>query len=80
MGEVAAGLSHELNTPLNVVSAKANLLERLADRERLDVPQVRKASGDIEKTVKNIAAIISGLKALSGLGSVEQARQRPGVR
>jgi two-component system CheB/CheR fusion protein len=72
MGEVAAGLSHELNTPLNVVSAKANLLERLAERERLDVPQVRKAAADIEKTVKGIAAIISGLKALSGLGSVER--------
>jgi two-component system CheB/CheR fusion protein len=72
MGEVAAGLSHELNTPLNVISAKANLLERLAGRGQLDVPQVRKTADDIERTVKSIAAIISGLKALSGLGSVER--------
>ena len=72
LGEVAAGLSHELNTPLNVISAKAGLLERLADRDKLDGTQVRRAAGDIEKTVKNIAAIIAGLKALSGLGSAER--------
>jgi two-component system CheB/CheR fusion protein len=72
LGEVAAGLSHELNTPLNVVSAKAALLDRLADRQKLDAAQVRRASADIEKTVKDISAIIAGLKALSGLGSAER--------
>lgn len=71
LGEVAAGLSHELNTPLNVISAKTGLLERLAERERLDANRLRKACDDIERTVKGISDIISGLKALSGLGSSE---------
>jgi len=72
LGEVAAGLSHELNTPLNVISAKTGLLERLADRERLDAARLRKACDDIERTVRGISEIISGLKALSGLGSADR--------
>jgi two-component system CheB/CheR fusion protein len=72
LGEVAAGLSHELNTPLNVISGKTNLLERLADRDQIDSIQVRKVCADIEKTVKGVSAIISSLKALSGLGSTEK--------
>ncbi|HXC59824.1 MAG TPA: ATP-binding protein, partial [Steroidobacteraceae bacterium] len=78
LGEVAAGLSHELNTPLNVISGKANLLDRLADRERIDTIQVRRVSGEIEKTVKDISTIISSLKALSGLGSAERLENNLG--
>jgi two-component system CheB/CheR fusion protein len=63
LGEIAAGISHEINTPLNVISTKTDLLKRLADRGRLDSPKITETSNDIEKMVKNIADVIVGLKS-----------------
>lgn len=69
LGELAAGISHEINTPLNVISAKAQLLERLADRDQLDPQKLRKTTSEIGQMVRNIAAVIQGLKSLSGNGA-----------
>jgi two-component system CheB/CheR fusion protein len=63
LGEIAAGISHEINTPLNVISTKTDFLKRLADRGRLDADKINDTSNSIERMVKNIADVITGLKA-----------------
>ncbi|MGE3683206.1 MAG: chemotaxis protein CheB [Bdellovibrionales bacterium] len=69
MGELAAGISHEINTPLNVISGRAQLIEKLAARERLDQESLKKTSAEITRMVKNISAVVQGLKSLSGMES-----------
>ncbi|MFL5812420.1 MAG: chemotaxis protein CheB [Bdellovibrionia bacterium] len=63
LGEIAAGISHEINTPLNVISTKTDFLKRLAARDRLESGKVTETSNDIERMVKNIADVIVGLKS-----------------
>jgi C4-dicarboxylate-specific signal transduction histidine kinase len=65
LGEAAAaGIAHEVNAPLNVITTKSNLLRRLADYEKLGSEKVVKATTDIDQMVKNISGIVGGLKSL----------------
>lgn len=66
LGEMAAGIAHEINNPLTVIMGKAGQLREAYGRTPLPSPEAARASlQKIEDTCKRIALIISGLRKFS---------------
>ncbi|WP_437875099.1 chemotaxis protein CheB [Sorangium sp. So ce513] len=72
LGEIAAGISHEINTPLNVITTKTDLLKRLADRGQLEKERLSRIAVEIDAMVENITNVISGLKSITRMESEER--------
>lgn len=64
IAEIAAGIAHEVNTPLNVIVTKNDLLRKLAERGRLDEPTVKRMADDVDRMARNISSIVLGLKSV----------------
>jgi two-component system CheB/CheR fusion protein len=64
LGEVAAGIAHEINTPLNVITAKLDFIRKLAELDKLEKDRVVKAALEVDRMAKNISGIVTGLKSL----------------
>jgi signal transduction histidine kinase len=64
MGEVYAGLAHEVNNPLGVMLARTQLLRASAEERGLD-PEAAKDLEVIERNGTRIAEIVRGLLAFS---------------
>lgn len=65
LGEMAAGLAHEINNPLAVISGKAGQLMRYVKADELDKEKLMKGLESIESTAFRISRIIKGLKDFS---------------
>jgi PAS domain S-box-containing protein len=65
LGEMAGGMAHEINNPLQVISGNARLLRKLATRAPLDLEGLNEASEAIERTVERIARITYGLRVFA---------------
>ena len=71
LGEMAAGIAHEINTPLATASALAQQLQDIAEESQPDMKTIFDKSLKIESTMGRIAKIIKSLRALSRDGSHE---------
>ncbi|WP_199694486.1 chemotaxis protein CheB [Sorangium cellulosum] len=69
LGEIAAGISHEINTPLNVITTKTDLLKRLAERGQLEKERLARIAVEVDGMVENITNVISGLKSITRMES-----------
>lgn len=58
LGEMAAGIAHEINNPLTVISTRATHLKRLIERDQYDPESFRESLTKINQTVDRIAKII----------------------
>ena len=65
LGEMAAGIAHELKTPLNTIQGYVDLINTLADQGSDLSPPMRSAVQNIEDTVSRISEIIVGLKSIT---------------
>jgi PAS domain S-box-containing protein len=66
LGEMAAGIAHEINNPLAIINGKAQQLNRLAMKEQhVSSAQVSEAALKISATVDRIAKIIRGLRTVA---------------
>lgn len=63
--EAAAGLAHELNSPLAAIQLS---LDRLSRRPGLD-PVARKSLGAAQRAVDRASAVVRGLLEVSGEGA-----------
>ncbi len=69
LGEMAGGIAHEINSPLAIVTVRANQLERMQARGKLTPEAVIHEAQLIAKTAKRIGDIIKGLRAFAREGS-----------
>lgn len=75
LGEVAAGISHEIGTPLNAITTKTELLRRMVESGRIEPERMGKTTRDIDRMVENIDQVIAGLKSVSRLAGKSGRRQ-----
>jgi len=65
IGELAAGVAHELNQPLMVIRSTAQFIERDAKNERLDRDKLIDLLRDVERNTKRMMNTISHLRVFS---------------
>ena len=65
LGQMAAGMAHEINNPLAIIKGQAQLLEIRAESGLVTVEDLRLSAIKISQTVDRIARIIQGLRSFS---------------
>ena len=68
LGEMAAGMAHEINNPLAIIGASASLIRKQIENksaESIDLGGVREKLGKIENTVDRISKIVRGLRSFA---------------
>ncbi|MFZ4404385.1 MAG: sensor histidine kinase [Pseudobdellovibrionaceae bacterium] len=65
LGEMTAGISHEINNPLAIMSAKSWMVKDLLQKEPLNLQLISECNDKISDQVGRIAKIIKGLKNFS---------------
>jgi len=65
LGELAAGIAHELNQPLTVIRANSQLILKQSDEYGLERSSLRDMVGTIEKSTRRMMNIINHLRTFS---------------
>ena len=71
IGELAAGVAHELNQPLMVIRGNAQLIQRNISKGKLKIEDMHKQIEPIEKNTKRMMTIINHLRAFSRQSKAE---------
>jgi two-component system, NtrC family, sensor kinase len=77
LGEMAAGIAHEINNPLAVIVGRAGTLIDLAESDRLNADQVKVAAQSIETTCLRISKTIRSLGAFARDGEKDELQFVP---
>ncbi|MDH5773051.1 MAG: PAS domain-containing protein, partial [Rhodospirillaceae bacterium] len=62
LGEMATGVAHELNQPLNVIRMAVNNIQSKSDKNNLDFDYLKEKLGKVDKMVERAAAIIDHMR------------------
>ena len=65
IGELAAGIAHELNQPLMVIRGNAQLMARMLKKSKMDPDQLPSFFDTIERNTKRMILIINHLRSFS---------------
>lgn len=65
LGEMAAGVAHEINNPLAIIQGSADLVIAAIERGGIEEEKLKRAMERISTTVNRIAKIIVGLKSFA---------------
>jgi len=65
LGEMAAGVAHEINNPLAIINVAANMLSKLLKRNNITIPAIVTSVETIEVTVARISKIITVMRTIS---------------
>ena len=68
VGEMAAGIAHEINNPLMVIKTKVEFFKQLLESNNSDRSQHLEIASKVDAMVNRIAAIVTGLKNFSRQG------------
>lgn len=69
LGEMAGGISHEINNPLGFILGYTEQIENAAKKTPVDTEKILKKAEIIKTTCERIAKIIRGLKSMARDGS-----------
>jgi signal transduction histidine kinase len=75
LGEMAAGIAHEINNPLAIISGNAQLAKALLSRDNIPLTQIEDRMNTIESTGQRIARIVRGLRYFAKEGIKEESHQ-----
>lgn len=62
LGEMAAGIAHEINNPLMIIYSASSQVRRLLEADKINATQIQDHAIKIESTVERISKIIKGLR------------------
>ncbi|MBF0486650.1 MAG: response regulator [Nitrospirae bacterium] len=65
LGEMSAGIAHEMNQPLGGIALVAKSFRKMLERDRLTRPEIESGLNDIEASVKRMAKIIQHIRTFS---------------
>ncbi len=65
LGEMSAGLAHEINQPLSGITLTAKNLRKLMERDSLTGEEIKSALGDIDTSIDRITKIIQHVRAFA---------------
>lgn len=65
LGEMAAGLAHEINNPLAIIHIRAHQIIRMVEQDKIDPAAFLQISKTIQSTTERISAIIKGLRSFA---------------
>lgn len=65
LGEMTAGIAHEINNPLAIISGKANHLQKLMQSPTINKEKIDENLQKIQKTVTRIAKIIQSMRSIA---------------
>jgi signal transduction histidine kinase len=68
LGEIAAGIAHEINNPLAIIQGSSDQMERIMTRSNGEVAKLVEYNTKIQNTVARISKIIKSLKGLARNG------------
>jgi len=69
LGTLSAGIAHEINNPLAIISGNISMLDKTIKQLPHEMPLLLKYSNQIDKSIKRISKIILGLRSFSRDGS-----------
>ncbi len=79
LGEMSAGIAHEINNPLAIILGKAQHLKLMLGKDRPALDAVLKGVEVIEQTSNRIARIVKGLQIFSRDGN-RDSYERKGIQ
>lgn len=65
IGQLAAGVGHEINNPLSIISGQLYVLDLHLKERGIEEPELQSGFEKIERSVNRIATIVGGLKTFS---------------
>lgn len=68
LGEMAAGIAHEINNPLAIILGSSDQIMRVLSKPDLDRNRLENLTEKIQRTVERISGIIKNLRVLSRNG------------
>ena len=77
LGELSAGIAHEINNPLSVISGHAGMLRYQLESGTLDREEIIESLVAIENTVERISNITTALRTISNEGSAQDSAPIP---
>ena len=69
LGILAAGIAHEINNPLAIISGNLSILERLLEEENIRNKKLNKSAKKISEMIIRISKVIKGVRTYSREGS-----------
>lgn len=72
LGEMAGGIAHEINNPLAIISGNTMVIRKMIEKDMINIEKVNHAISNVDKTVRRISEIISGLRNISRDASEEE--------
>lgn len=71
LGEMASGIAHEINNPLSIIFARAEILKDQAVKKALDPEKVASWADKLSDTALKISKIVKSIRAISRNGDVD---------
>lgn len=72
VGEMAAGIAHEINNPLSIIIANVDVLNKRINEGTFDLDNIMKGLNKTDIAAKRIAKIVKSLKTYSRDGSQDE--------